>query len=109
MIYFPVGPAYTAKGTKSWFSDHGVTVLDWPANCPDLNTTDNLRAVVKGKMRDTRPNNTDDPKAAIKATWASITLTQCHRLISSMPQHIEAIIHAKGGPTKGTQYQVLSA
>ncbi len=30
-------PAHTAKGTKSWFNDHGVTVLDWPANLPDLN------------------------------------------------------------------------
>ncbi len=28
-------PAHTAKGTKSWFSGHGVTVLDWPANSPD--------------------------------------------------------------------------
>ncbi len=23
-----LAPAHTAKGTKSWFSDHGVTVLD---------------------------------------------------------------------------------
>ncbi len=30
-------PAHTAKGTKSWFNDHGVTVLYWPANSPDLN------------------------------------------------------------------------
>ncbi len=29
-------PAHTAKSTKSWLSDHGVTVLDWPANSPDL-------------------------------------------------------------------------
>ncbi len=27
-----LAPANTAKGTKSWFNDHGVTVLDWPAN-----------------------------------------------------------------------------
>ncbi len=26
-----LAPAHTAKGTKSWFNDHGVTVLDWPA------------------------------------------------------------------------------
>ncbi len=23
-----LAPAHTAKGTKSWFNDHGVTVLD---------------------------------------------------------------------------------
>ncbi len=32
-----LAPAHTAKGTKSWLNDHGVTVLYWPANSPDLN------------------------------------------------------------------------
>ncbi len=97
-----LAPAHTAKGTKSWFNDHGVTVLDWPANSPDLNPIENLGVshLVKRKMRDTRPNNADDLKAAIKATWASIPPQQCHKLITSMPRRIEAVIKAKGAPTK---------
>ncbi len=93
-----LAPAHTAKSTKSWLNDHGVTVLDWPANSPDLNPTENLCGIVKRKMRDTRPNNTDDLKAAIKATWASVTPEQCHSLIASMPRRIDAAINAKGGP-----------
>ncbi len=81
-------PTHTSKGTKRCFNDHGVTVLDWPLY-------ENLWGFVKRKMRDTRPNNPDDLKAAIKATWASITPEQCHRLIVSMPRHIDAVIHAK--------------
>ncbi len=46
-----LAPAHTAKGTKSWFNDQGVTVLDWPANSPDLNPIDNLWGIVKRKMR----------------------------------------------------------
>ncbi len=95
-----LAPAHTAKGTKSWFNDHGVTVLDWPANSPDLNPIENLWGIVKRKMRDTRPNNADDLKAAIKETWASIPPQQCHKLITSMPRRIEAVIEAKGAPTK---------
>ncbi len=91
--------AHTAKGTKSWFNDHGVTVLDWPAISPDLNPNREW-GIVKRRMRDTRPNNADDLKAAIKATCVSITPEQCHRLITSMPCRIDAVIHAKGGPTK---------
>ncbi len=70
-----LAPAHTAKGTKSWFNDHGVTVLDWPANSPDLNPIENLWSIVKRKMRDTRPNNAEELKAAIKATWASLHLS----------------------------------
>ncbi len=89
-----LAPAHTAKGTKSWFNDHGVTVLDWPANSPDL------WGIVKRKMRDTRPNNADDLNATVKETWASIPPQQCHKLITSMPHRIEAVIKAKGAPTK---------
>ncbi|KAJ7319967.1 hypothetical protein JRQ81_019478 [Phrynocephalus forsythii] len=32
-----LAPAHTAKSTKTWLNDHGITVLDWPANLPDLN------------------------------------------------------------------------
>ncbi len=77
-----------------------LLVLDWPANSPDLNPIKNLWGIIKRKMRDTRPNNTDDLKAAIKATWAFITPEQCHRLIVFMPHRIDSVIHAKGSPTK---------
>ncbi len=51
-----LAPAHTAKGTKSWFNDRGVTVLDWPADSPDLNPIEDLWSIiVKRKMRDTRP------------------------------------------------------
>ncbi len=46
-----LAPAHTAKGTKSWFNDNGVTVLDWPENSPDLNPIENLWGTVKRKMR----------------------------------------------------------
>ncbi len=85
-----LAPAHTAKGTKSWLNDHGVGVLDWPANSPEL----------KRKMRDTRPNNADELKATVKETWASIPAQKCHKLITSMPRRIEAVIKAKGAPTK---------
>ncbi len=86
-----LAPAHTAKSTKSWLNDHGVGVLDWPANSP---------GIVKRKMRNKRPKNADDLKATVKETWASIPPQQCHKLITSMPRRIEAVIKAKWAPTK---------
>ncbi len=37
-----LAPAHAAKSTKSWLNDHGVGVLDWPVNSPDLNPIENL-------------------------------------------------------------------
>ncbi len=31
-----LAPAHTAKSTKSWLNDHGVGVLDWRTNSPEL-------------------------------------------------------------------------
>ncbi len=94
-----LAPAHSAKATSTWFKDHGIPVLNWPANSPDLNPIENLWGIVKRKMRYARPNNAEELKAAIRATWALITPEQCHRLIDSMPRRIAAVIQAKGAPT----------
>ncbi len=93
-------PAHTAKSTKLWLNEHGVGVLDWPANSPDLNPIENIWGIVKRKMRNKRPKNADELKATVKETWASIPPQQCHKLITSMPRRIETVINAKGAPTK---------
>ncbi len=92
---FPVrlGTCPHCQKYQSWFNDHGVTVLDWPANSPDLKPIENL----------------DERHQTQQCRWAEgryqsdlgfITPEQCHRLITSMPRRIDAVIHAKGGPTK---------
>ncbi len=95
-----VALAHSAKATSTWFKDHGIPVLNWPANSPDLNPIENLWGIVKRKMWYARPNNAEELKATIRAIWALITPEQCHRLIDSMPRRIAAVIQAKGAPTK---------
>ncbi len=95
-----LAPAHSAKATSTWFKDHGIPVLNWPANSPDLNPIENIWDIVKRKMRYARPNDAEELKATIRATWALITPEQCHRLNDSMPRRIAAVIQAKGAPTK---------
>ncbi len=94
-------PAHTAKSTRSWLNDHGVGVLDWPVNSPDLNPgVENLWGIVKRKMRNKRPKQFRWAEGHCQRNLGFIPPQQCHKLITSMPRRIEAVIKAKGAPTK---------
>ncbi len=67
---------------------------------PDLNPIENLWGIVRSKNEKQEIKNTDELKATVKETWASIPPQQCHKLITSMPRRIEPVIKAKGAPTK---------
>ncbi len=80
-----------AKEKKNW------TVTQWSKVLfsDESKFWENLWGIVKRKMRNKRPKNADELKVTVKETWASIPPQQCHKLITSMPRRIEAVIKAK--------------
>lgn len=61
--------AYPDKGTNIRFSDHGVNVLDWTENSPNLSPVQN---------KEDGRHQIQQCKSAINATWASVTPTNAH-------------------------------
>ncbi len=83
-FHFPAGlaPAHTAKGTKSWFNDHGVTVLDWPANSPDL-----YGVLSRGRW--------ETPDPTMQMTWRPLSKNLGFHTTSAVPQtdHLHATLN----------------
>ncbi len=79
-----LAPVHTAKSTKSWLNDHGVDVLDWPANSPDLNPRESMEYC----------QEENEKQETIKCRWAE---SHCQRNLgfnttSAVPQtdHLHA-------------------
>ena len=67
-------PTHTTRQTQRWLQDNGVTVLDWPANSPDLASIQNLWAIIKRRVELRRPQNVYKLEDAMQAEWQLLTL-----------------------------------
>ena len=95
-------PKHTSKKARSWFEDHGFTVMKWPAQSPDLNPIEHLWHHIKTKLRgyDEPPKGIHELWERVEAEWEKIDPKVCQNLIESMPRRVEAVYKAKGGYTK---------
>ena len=95
-------PKHTSKKAKTWFNDHGFTVMEWPSQSPDLNPIEHLWNHVKKKLGEYEepPSGVHELWDQFQEEWEKIEPSVCQNLIESMPRRIEAVLKAKGGYTK---------
>ena len=87
---------------RSWLSNSGIEVLEkWPGSSPDLNPIENCWAVFKKRVAQRKPTSLNGLKKTTAEVWATeIGEEYCKNLIESMPLRIQAVLKARGGPTK---------
>ena len=93
-------PKHTAMIVKQWFADNRVTVLEWPAQSPDLNPIEHMWSELERRCSGRNPRNKQDLIDMAMREWNLIEVPVVQKLIESMPNRIRAVIAAKGGPTK---------
>jgi hypothetical protein len=93
---------HTCKKAQTWFEDHDLNVLLWPAQSPDLNPIEHLWDHVKRKLseHEIAPKGILELWERIEKEWNKIDAEVCQNLIESMPRRVAAVLKAKGGYTK---------
>lgn len=96
-------PKHKATSTIEWMRQEKIKILeDWPAQSPDLNPIEHVWHHLKLKLSEysTRAKGVHELWERIDVEWNSFTQEQCRRYIDSMPDRIQAVLDAKGGPTR---------
>ena len=62
-------PEHTAKLTKEWFENNGISTLSWPSQSPDLNPIENLWNTLKVKVHKRNPQNIKQLEELCKEEW----------------------------------------
>ena len=74
--------------------------MEWPSQSPDLNPIEHLWEELDRRCEGRKPTNQDDLFQLLKAEWEKIPVSVLTNLVDSMPRRCEAVIAAKGFPTK---------
>ena len=79
-----------------------MEVLPHPAQSPDLNPIEHVwkRLKVRVNERGEVPKDVDELWVVLQEEWVKIHLEFINKLVKSMPDQVEAVYKAKGGPTK---------
>jgi len=84
---------YTAKDQKTPF----------PAQSPDLNPIENFWGVLKLRLDARKPKNLQELRKFVDEEFYDMDYKYIHKLISSIPARLKAVIRGKGGSTKFQQ------
>ncbi|GFX88955.1 transposable element Tcb2 transposase [Trichonephila clavipes] len=95
-------PCHTARSIKAFLAEQHIPLLDWLGNSPDMSPIENIWELMKREVAKDVITNKTQLLERIIHVWnhhpqMHETVQSC---IDSMPRRIEALIAAKGGPTK---------
>ncbi|GFY12394.1 transposable element Tcb1 transposase [Trichonephila clavipes] len=108
--YFGEGPflfhqdncsIHTSRLAQAWFDEMGVLKLDWPSQSPDLNPIQHLWDEIERRLcsQPNRPSSLQVLTSTVMDAWKAVPMVTYQKLVESLPKYVQAVIHAKGGPT----------
>jgi len=92
-------PKHTARVVTDWFVEHGMQVLKWPPQSPDLNPIENLWNILDVRLKMRRPANEDQLFKLLTDGWNGLEMGLLENLAHSMPRRLQKVIDNNGWQT----------
>jgi len=95
-------PIHKCKVVQDWIAEEQIPVLIWPASSPDLNPIEHIWAHMKRTIFKKFPGSRpcEDMIEILQQVWDEIDEDMLDSYFQSMPARCEAVMKAKGGPTR---------
>ena len=93
-------PKHSAWNTQMWILYNTPKNLNIPPQSPDINPIEHVWDYLEKKIRNRKISSKEDLKRALLEEWSTIPSSYTAKLVNSMQRRLQAIIRAKGSPTK---------
>ena len=87
---------HTAKSVKTFLSAGYVTVMEWPAQIPNMYPFENVWKLLNERAKEKNPRNVKELWTNLKGEWVKISVDECKTLIRSCIERCQAVIENKG-------------
>lgn len=93
---------HRARIVNQFFRQEEITRMVWPSRSPDLNPIEHIWDALGRRIskRPLRPNNLQELAVVIEEEWPLVEQRIIDSCIDSMPRRCQAVIRARGGPTR---------
>jgi transposase len=89
-------PKHTARVSVDFLSQNAPSIIDWPANSPDLNPIENVWGMLKRRVEMQQPKNIEELIKVFMDEWNRLDKSVVINLIHSMKSRCKAVISANG-------------
>ena len=88
-------PCHTAKSVKTFLSGEDATVMEWPAQSPDMNHIEKVWKLLNERAKGKNPWKVEELWTNLKEKWETISVDECETLIRSCSKRCQAVIESK--------------